>query len=206
MEITRADIRKLVDSISKRPAPVSATELGFDQGMDNLGGSSKTFSRYRQPPLSSRQRSRRRDLAAKVWTVPAARAKNGRQHSVPLSAQALDVLAWLAPAFEIPTELVFQPVGFSQSKAKLDAALKSAVSANFTIHDLRWTCASCMAGLGVRIETVEKILNHASGSFRGIVGVYQKYDFAGEKRAALDAWAAHVAALPAPTVALSKGV
>jgi hypothetical protein len=46
-----------------------------------------------------------------------------------------------------------------------------------------------MAGLGVRIETVEKILNHASGSFRGIVGVYQKYDFASEKRAALDLWA-----------------
>jgi hypothetical protein len=61
-----------------------------------------------------------------------------------------------------------------------------------------------MAGLGVRIETVEKILNHASGSFRGIVGVYQKYDFASEKRAALDAWGAHVAALPTPDVVLSK--
>ena len=41
-----------------------------------------------------------------------------------------------------------------------------------------------MVGLGVRIETVEKILNHTSGSFRGIVAVYQKYDFASEKRAA----------------------
>jgi hypothetical protein len=37
--------------------------------------------------------------------------------------------------------------------------------------------------LGVRIETVEKILNHASGSFRGIVAVYQKYDFALSKAA-----------------------
>ncbi len=49
--------------------------------------------------------------------------------------------------------------------------------------------ASGMASLAVRIETVEKILNHASGSFRGIVGGYQKNDFASEKRAALDLWA-----------------
>jgi len=41
-----------------------------------------------------------------------------------------------------------------------------------------------MAGLGVRIETVEKILNHASGSFRGIVSVYQRYDFSSEKGSA----------------------
>ncbi len=71
----------------------------------------------------------------------------------------------------------------------------------WTIHDLRRTAASGMVGLGVRIETVEKILNHTSGSFRGIVAVYQKYDFASEKRAALDPWGAHVAALPAPPAA-----
>jgi len=62
-----------------------------------------------------------------------------------------------------------------------------------------------MASLGVRIESVEKILIHANGSFRGIVGMYQKHDFASEKRAALDLWGAHVAALPAPDVCLVKG-
>jgi hypothetical protein len=58
--------------------------------------------------------------------------------------------------------------------------------------------------LGVRIETVEKILNHASGSFRGIVGVYQKYDFASEKREALTKRAQHVVALEPRLDALSK--
>ena len=32
------------------------------------------------------------DLAVKVWTVPAARMKGGREHRVPLSAEALAVL------------------------------------------------------------------------------------------------------------------
>ena len=36
-------------------------------------------------------------------------------------------------------------------------------------------------------------LNHSSGSFGGIVGVYQHHDFADEKRTALNAWADHIA-------------
>ena len=44
----------------------------------------------------------------------------------------------------------------------------------------------------VNLPVVEKILNHTSGSFRGVVGVYQRHGFADEKRAALDAWAVHV--------------
>ena len=36
------------------------------------------------------------------------------------------------------------------------------------------------------------MLNHVSGSFGGIVGVYQKHSFADEKRTALEKWNAHV--------------
>jgi hypothetical protein len=52
-----------------------------------------------------------------------------------------------------------------------------------------------MAGLGVSLPVTEKVLNHISGSFSGIVSVYQKHDFADEKRQALDLWAAHVDSL-----------
>jgi integrase len=131
------------------------------------------------------------DLAAKVWNLPAARCKNGRSHSVPLSDAALAILEPCA----IPQIAVFAPVSFSREKAALDAALPA--MPKWMLHDLRRTCASGMARLGVRIETLERILNHQSGSFRGIVGVYQRYDFASEKRAALDAWAAHVVGLTA---------
>jgi integrase len=138
------------------------------------------------------------DLAGKTWTLPAARAKNGRAHSVPLSDAALAILESL----KSPNFGVFEPVSFSRMKGELDKLLPGVPA--FTVHDLRRTFASGCARLGVRIEVVERTLNHSSGSFRGIVGIYQKYDFASEKRAALDLWAAHVAAFPAPPVALSK--
>jgi hypothetical protein len=49
--------------------------------------------------------------------------------------------------------------------------------------------------LGVRLEVTEAVLNHISGSRAGIAGVYQRHDWAIEKRSALDAWAAHVMAV-----------
>ena len=45
----------------------------------------------------------------------------------------------------------------------------------------------------INLPVIEKVLNHASGSFAGIVGVYQKHEFSEEKRRALDAWGAFVA-------------
>ena len=51
------------------------------------------------------------------------------------------------------------------------------------------------ARVGVRLEVAEAVLNHISGSRGGIAGVYQRHDWAAEKRAALDAWAAHVLAV-----------
>jgi hypothetical protein len=42
------------------------------------------------------------------------------------------------------------------------------------------------------LHVVEKILNHQSGSFAGIVGVYQRHSFAEEMCAALTRWAEHV--------------
>jgi hypothetical protein len=55
--------------------------------------------------------------------------------------------------------------------------------------------ASGLARLGVNLPIIEKVLNHVSGSFGGIVGVYQRHSFADEKRAAMAAWARHIEAI-----------
>jgi len=39
------------------------------------------------------------------------------------------------------------------------------------------------------------VLNHSSGSFAGIVSVYQRHSFADEKRRALHAWASFLSQL-----------
>jgi integrase len=98
--------------------------------------------------------------------------------------------------------------GFSKAKRKLDEAVlrirqqDAAESgdvtaevkslANWRFHDLRRTATSGMARLGVEVAVVEKILNHTSGTFAGVVGVYQRHSFASEKRSALQRWAEHV--------------
>ena len=136
-----------------------------------------------------------------TWTIPASRAKNGKLHLVPLSAMARDLLPAEPPAGERETDLVFPGQrgtpfgGWSKCKAQLD--IDSGVG-NWRLHDLRRTLATGLQRLGVRLEVTEAVLNHVSGSRAGIVGIYQRHDWAAEKREALDAWAKHVQTLIAP--------
>jgi hypothetical protein len=61
--------------------------------------------------------------------------------------------------------------------------------ANWRIHDLRRTAATGMARAGADLHVIERALNHVSGSFGGIVSVYQKHKFSAEVKSALEAWA-----------------
>jgi integrase len=138
------------------------------------------------------------DLSARVWTLPRERAKNGVEHQIPLAPQALAILESL-PHFE-RCDYVFTvnarapAVGFHRWKKQLDAlmAAKLPALAPWVLHDLRRSCASHMAGLGVAPHIVEAVLNHRSGTVSGIARVYNRFNYAGEKRVALELWAAHV--------------
>ena len=137
------------------------------------------------------------DLA--TWTIPGERTKNGQPSVVPLSAPAQAILrARLAAVRDVRRGLVFPGEGgkvmfgnWSKSKAGLDAA---AGVTGWRVHDLRRTVATGLQRLGVRLEVTEAVLNHVSGSRGGIVGIYQRHDWAAEKRMALDGWAAHLIA------------
>ena len=100
--------------------------------------------------------------------------------------------------------------GWSRAKRNLDKAMLSAARmeanehgdnadailiAPWRLHDLRRTASSIMARLGVNLPVIEKVLNHTSGSFAGIVGIYQRHSFSDEKRSALETWAKFVARL-----------
>ena len=137
-----------------------------------------------------------------LWTIPASRTKNGIAHAVALSPAALEIIKSLPKigkaGFCFTTTGETHVTGFSRSKARLDAAMvdimheddpESVRFQKWTLHDLRRTMASGMARLGINLPVIEKVLNHTSGSFGGIVSVYQHHDFADEKRRALDAWA-----------------
>jgi integrase len=145
------------------------------------------------------------DLEKKLWTLPAERVKNGERHEVPLSDAAIAILTAL-PRIKTTKGVVFTTrrdaavSGFSRAKDRLDAGIAAAVTdgppvGHWTFHDLRRTMASGMARLGIQLPVIEKVLNHTSGTFRGVVGVYQRHSFSDEKRKALDSWASFVQSL-----------
>ena len=154
------------------------------------------------------------DFERKLWSLPADRVKNKRPHTLPLPSLALAILQAL-PRIENRDGLVFPartkrgknigPVsGFSKAKRRLDHAIAELVVAEgspslpqFGLHDLRRSVASGMAKLGVDLHVIERCLNHASGSFGGIVGVYQRHRFEDDMRRAMDAWSTHVERLVA---------
>jgi integrase len=138
------------------------------------------------------------NLKEGTWHLPRGRVKNDNGHDVPLSAQALNIIGQVRKVAGI--DLLFSTTGktavsgFSKEKTAL---VEHVGFDDWWLHDLRRTMASGMARLGVSLPVIEKILNHTSGSFRGVVGIYQRHSYADEKRAALDLWGAHVARLVA---------
>lgn len=143
------------------------------------------------------------DLDAAVWVLPASRSKNGAGHTVPLSGPVLSILKALPriEAMGVKNSPLFtfdgrRPInGFSALKRRVDKAMNESLgepAPDWRFHDLRRGAASGMARLGVALPTIEKVLNHASGSFAGIVSTYNRHGYAGEMRDALDRWAAFV--------------
>ncbi|QQP89819.1 site-specific integrase [Skermanella sp. TT6] len=135
-----------------------------------------------------------------IWRIPGGRAKNGKPHAVPLSPQAMALLA------DIPRQgqLVFTTTGktpisgFSKGKARLDRLIQAARGdgvepmTEWTLHDLRRTTTTGLARLGVRAEVADKILNHLTGTIKGVAAVYQRHDYVREARAALELWGWHL--------------
>jgi integrase len=130
-----------------------------------------------------------------LWVLPKERAKNGREHTIPLAPMARDIIGGVPHVVGSPFVLTFSgavPIdGHSSVKQALDDA--SGVT-GWTFHDLRRTVATGLQRLGVRLEVTEPVLNHI-GSLAGLAGIYQRHRYDDEKRAALQAWGDHVAML-----------
>ena len=142
-----------------------------------------------------------------LWTLPREATKANRLHTVPLSPQVVDIIRGL-PRMEGP--FVFstgkgkdnkaRPINnFSRNKNALDREIaKTAedagtdIPAPWTLHDLRRSAATGMAGLNVAPHVLSRILNHSLGKSEGTTSVYNRFEYLEEKRHALNAWAAHV--------------
>ena len=136
------------------------------------------------------------NLDEALWSIGAERTKSDRAHVVPLSPLAVSIIAAL-PRFH--GEFVFPArgsertvSGFGKWKREIDRL--SDVS-EWRVHDIRRTVATGMARVGVAPHVVERILNHTSGTFGGVAGVYNRFGYLPEMRAALERWATHVGSI-----------
>jgi integrase len=150
------------------------------------------------------------DLAAGTWLIPAAKSKNKREHLVPLTARAVELLdaqPRVSP-FVFPArldaartekrpirsdvaahelrEVLRVPKGRSAKPNSLHAAMRDLRAKPFTSHDLRRTVETRMASLGIGREVRDRVLNHRDASVSGMH--YNRHDYFREKRAALGTW------------------
>jgi integrase len=158
------------------------------------------------------------DLGARKWVIEGKRTKNSLTHEVPLSDPALAIVRQAIKRERIAGhDLIFGETGrgfsgWSKAMAALDKRISEQTKkkvADWRLHDLRRSMATKMADIGVLPHVIESVLNHISGHKAGVAGIYNKSQYAPEKRQALDQWAAHVAALvagkPASNIVTMKG-
>lgn len=136
------------------------------------------------------------DLKAKVWTVPAARMKAGREHRVPLGVRALEVLAAVRPLAADPTKaakLAAMPVFPGQGRGSALSAMSLAMlmrrmKATVTVHGFRSSFRD-WAGEASNFprEVAEAALAHNVGD--ATERAYRRGDALEKRRKLLEAWA-----------------
>ena len=125
------------------------------------------------------------------FTIPAAHSKNGRPHTLPvmpMMREVVDNVPHMATRDQLFGE---RSHGFTRWHCKPELDARSGVT-GWTLHDLRRTVATRMADLGWQPHVIDAVLNHQSGSKRGISGVYNKSPYANEVRNALATWHDHL--------------
>jgi integrase len=144
------------------------------------------------------------NLAEKVWTVPAARMKAGKEHRVPLSSPALDILAQMAAlAPQVngnpdPTAPVFPGArpGQPLSNMALLMTLRRMGRGDLTAHGFRSTFRDWAAErTNFPAEVAEMALAHTVGD--KVEAAYRRGDLFQKRRQIMDAWAKYCAAPPA---------
>ena len=133
------------------------------------------------------------DLERGEWAMAGERTKMDRAHVVYLPPRAVELLRALR-ARQIPeVEMVLPmgsawltPAGASWLNGLLRVYERRAGTAHFTVHDLRRTASTHLTEMGWAAEVVEKALGH---ELRNVRGVYNRAEFAEQRRAMLEAWA-----------------
>jgi integrase len=133
------------------------------------------------------------DLDEARITIDAARMKNNAPHSLPLSKPATELLRARKPPDPKPDDLVFTLDGkpYNGWHLTLSRVRKRIGTSLFRPHDLRRSFVSRLAEDGFDPDLLDLLLAH-SRQKRGTFATYQRSTRMGERKAAVEAWAALV--------------
>lgn len=158
------------------------------------------------------------DIAGKLWVLPRERTKANREHVVPLTDLAIELIneasalaALRLGRAPIGADPIFpttrlgnaardaqgtllaapKPVARMSLGRAMARLCEAAGVKDASAHDLRRTASTVMASerIGVLGEVVARILNHAPPGM-GVTAVYNRHAYIAEKRSALTRWAA----------------
>jgi integrase len=146
------------------------------------------------------------DFDRAEWFIPDANSKTRRDLIVPLVPAVIEWFNALKPfaagsRYVLPArhigrqrrlggDVPYDHRALNAMLHKLHARLGGNVR-RFTPHDLRSTARSHLAALGVDVIVAERCLNHSLG---GLVAIYDRHDYARERRAALQLWTSFILA------------
>ena len=134
------------------------------------------------------------ELDQNTWYLPAARSKNAKSHTVPLTSFMHEVLGPRSNESDYVFSLTGKhPINnIGRVTSRLKVIMENETSENYYAdwkpHDLRRTVASEMARLGVYQEVLERLQNRSGGKLGGVAGIYNRYDYESEKLDALQRW------------------
>jgi integrase len=148
------------------------------------------------------------DLKTRIWVIPPERTKNRQFHVVPLSLEAIEVLAsarawsatlgaaWVFPSPADPMAHI-DPHAMTRAVARICKRLGLPAGSP---HDFRRTGATILTGErhSIRRFIVGMLLGHTAHEGAAVTAVYDRNEYLAEKRYALDAWARHVTELVSP--------
>ena len=143
------------------------------------------------------------DLAAKVWTVPAARMKAARAHRIPLPDRAMQIIEKLLKArssdFVFPGQRADKPL----SNMAMEMVLRRMKLENVTVHGFR-SAFRDWAGNETSFprEIAEAALAHVIGD--KAEQAYRRGDALEKRRALMAAWAQHCEQDAADNVVVMK--
>jgi integrase len=133
----------------------------------------------------------RDEIKTEVIELPGERTKNGLLHTIPITPMIRRVLKSLPSTGKFVLNGPDRPLGdHSGAKEKVRPKIRP-----WTLHDLRRSFASGLQRLGVAPHIVELALNHRSGTFSGVAGIYQRHRYAKEVQEAFELWSKHIEAL-----------